>query len=248
MGRGYEQVVGWLTANAETAASSFSGPLGNATPGSWTALFNSIKAVIPQARVNSAYRPGDPGAHGRNKAVDFGFGTGPGGAGSAGLASINRLLHDQYGGQLYELIYDGIGDDRPDIKSSRPHTYSQATQDEHDNHVHAAVYKQGTDYVPYTGMALLHQGEAVVPTAHNQGAPWSGARSLEAASPVTMPGYGAGFGGANGAGGPVNVTVENHYYVDGQELKGMARTEATTVLTSYVQAREVQNRYAGRAG
>ena len=131
---------------------------GGALGGGWQSIFNAVKAVIPQARVNSAYRPGDPGAHGRGKAVDFGFGTGPGGAGSAGLASINRLLHDKFGANLYELIYDGIGDDRPDLKNGKPLSYSAATQAQHRNHVHAAVYAKGGILNPHvrdTGGPLL---------------------------------------------------------------------------------------------
>jgi SLT domain-containing protein len=37
-----------------------------------------------------------------------------------------------------------------------------------------AGYKLGTDFVPEDGMAYLHRGEAVVPAAQNQGAPYTG--------------------------------------------------------------------------
>ena len=138
-----------------------------AVGGAWGSLWSLVKSAIPQARINSTFRPGDPGYHGRGKAIDFGFGSGPGGAGSAGLASINRLLHDKVGSNLAELIYSGVGDDRPDLKNGRPLTYSAATNAAHKNHVHAAVYHQGTDYVPRTGFAYLEQGEAVIPANLN---------------------------------------------------------------------------------
>lgn len=141
MRRAYDKTAAWLTENAEAVYGGTAG--GGAISGGWGTIWQLVKSQIPQARINSTFRPGDPGYHGRNKAIDFGYGTGPGGAGSAGLASINRLLHDQVGSNLAELIYDGIGDDRPDLKNGRPLTYSAATRAQHRNHVHAANYDQG---------------------------------------------------------------------------------------------------------
>jgi TP901 family phage tail tape measure protein len=221
MQKGFDEVKAWLTANAETAFSEASGPLGaGAVSGQWMSLWNLVKSQIPQARINSTYRPGDPGAHGRNKAIDFGFGSGPGGAGSAGLASINRLLHDQVGANLYELIYDGIGDDRPDLKNGRPLTYNAATRAQHTNHVHAAVYHQGTEYVPETGWAYLQKGEAVIPAAVNFAA------MSAPTSPVAMPGYGKSpmFGGAPST---PQVTVN----VTGARISGRLEMGADGLVT-----------------
>ena len=111
--------------------------------GAWGSIWDFVRSRVPQARINSTFRAGDPGYHGRGKAIDFGFGSGPGGNGSAGLALINRVLHDGVGRNLAELIYDGIGDDRPDLKNGRPLTYNASTRAAHRNHVHAAVYDQG---------------------------------------------------------------------------------------------------------
>jgi hypothetical protein len=133
-----------------------------AVSGAWGSIWQYVKARVPQARINSTYRPGDPGYHGRGKAIDFGFGSGPGGVGSAGLALINRILHDGIGKNLAELIYDGIGDDRPDLKNGRPLTYNAATRAEHRNHVHAAVYDQGGVLAPgMTGVNRSGKPEAV---------------------------------------------------------------------------------------
>jgi hypothetical protein len=151
MQRGYDDVVDWLRDNVEAAQGGTAGSA--AVGGAWTSLWNLVKGQIPQARINSTYRPGDPGYHGRNKAIDFGYGTGPGGAGSAGLASINRLLHDQVGRNLAELIYNGVGDDRPNLKNGQPLAYSRATQLQHRNHVHAAVRDTGGMLPP--GFSLL---------------------------------------------------------------------------------------------
>lgn len=176
-------LAGVTTALAAAASDApvAAGPAGSGSiGGTWSSIYNVVKAAIPAARQNSTFRRGDPGYHGKNKAVDFGYGSGPGGAGSAGLASINRFLYDNYGSKLAELIYDGIGDDRPDIKNGRPHTYNAATRAQHANHVHAAnyrdggligmpQYKQGTPFVPNDGPAYLHKGEAVVPAYANGG-------------------------------------------------------------------------------
>jgi hypothetical protein len=144
-------------ADGPSGGSGFTGggaPAGDGTLGSnWASLFATVKAQIPQARLNSGVRNSND-AHGRGKAVDFGFGTGPGGAGSAGLASINRLLHDRFGNSLYELIYDGIGDDRPDLKNGRPLTYNATTRLAHRSHVHAAVYDEGGVLEP--GLTAVH--------------------------------------------------------------------------------------------
>jgi hypothetical protein len=142
-------------ASAAVAGVVGSGVLG----GTWHSIWNFVKAAIPQARINSTFRSGDPGYHGRNKAIDFGFGTGPGGMGSAGLASINRLLHDGVGRNLAELIYDGIGDDRPDLKNGRPLTYNAGTRAAHRNHVHAAVYDDGGWLEPGYTLAFNGTGE-----------------------------------------------------------------------------------------
>jgi hypothetical protein len=80
----------------------------------------------------------------------------PGGNGSAGLALINRTLHDGLGANLAELIYDGIGDDRPDLKNGKPLVYNAATRAEHHNHVHAAVYDQGGILPP--GLTMAYNG------------------------------------------------------------------------------------------
>lgn len=151
MEHAYSTMTDWLRANAEAV---FGGTAGSGTVGgAWGSLWQLVKRQIPQARINSTFRAGDPGYHGRGKAIDFGFGSGPGGAGSAGLAAINRLLYDQLGANLAELIYDGIGDDRPDLKNGRPLVYSAATRAEHRNHVHAAVYDDGGILEP--GMTLV---------------------------------------------------------------------------------------------
>jgi SLT domain-containing protein len=48
-------------------------------------------------------------------------------------------------------------------------------------------YSTGTNYVPETGLALLHRGEAVIPAAKNQGAPYrGGVNGMVFNAPVTI--------------------------------------------------------------
>lgn len=141
------------------------GPLG----GNWASLFAAVKAVIPQARLNSGVR-NTPDAHGRGKAVDFGFGTGPGGAGSPGLASIARYLYQNFKDSLYELIYTGVGGSFQ-LKNGRDTTYNAATRAGHTNHVHAAVYDQGGILPPGFTMAYNGTGKSeTIRTAEQEAA------------------------------------------------------------------------------
>ena len=208
MEKAYNEVKAFVGANAGGIAGS------GAVGGAWGSIWQYVKARIPAARINSTFRAGDPGYHGRGKAIDFGYGTGPGGNGSAGLASINRVLHDGIGRNLAELIYDGIGDDRADLKNGRPLTYNAGTRAAHKNHVHAAVYHQGTDYVPQTGWGYLEKGEAVIPAALNP-------KSREFS------------GGRGGTGGNVAVAAPVvHVTLDGRELRHVARVEAAGVVAA----------------
>ena len=121
-------------------------PLGGAvTPAGgssvWERAFNTVKAAFPQARLNSAYRPGDPGFHGSGEAVDLGWMLAPGGTGNPYMASMKTWLHDHFRGSR-ELIYNGSGMAVPNLKNGVPLAYSAAIQAQHRNHVH---------WVPPTG-------------------------------------------------------------------------------------------------
>lgn len=157
------------TRHVENAMESMANAMENATKagvagsgsltGAWGSIWQYVKARVPAARINSTFRAGDPGYHGRGKAIDFGYGSGPGGLGSAGLARINRVLHDGVGRNLAELIYNGIGDDRPNLKNGRPLAYSRATQLAHRNHVHAAVFDSGGILPPGVSLAVNGTGQ-----------------------------------------------------------------------------------------
>lgn len=190
MQKGFDEVRAWLDAHQEATQGGTAGAGAIAGTG-WQPIWNYVKERVPQARINSTYRPGDPGRHGRGLAVDFGFGSGPGGAGSAGLALINRVLHDGIGGSLAELIYDGIGDDRPDLRMGKPHTYNAGTRAEHRNHVHAAREKGGPVW-PGQNFLVGENG----PEIARFDAP--GMVYPTGTAPAAMPGYGLA-GGPGGA-------------------------------------------------
>jgi hypothetical protein len=83
-------------------------------------------------------------------------------------------------------------------------------------------YETGTDFVPETGPAVLHKGEAVL--TREQGEAYrAGLRSRE------VPGAVAGGGGGSVSVAPPVVKV----FLDGQEWRGMARVEAEGVVVDF---------------
>lgn len=100
-------------------------------------LFAEIRKHFPRARLNSGYRRGDPGYHGRDQAVDLGEEGFSGGAGRPYLAEMKTFLVDNYG-RSNEIIYNGLHNARPNIKNGSNFAYSAAVQAQHRNHVHWA--------------------------------------------------------------------------------------------------------------
>ncbi|MDP9471138.1 MAG: transglycosylase SLT domain-containing protein [Chloroflexota bacterium] len=101
-------------------------------------IFDLVRGAFPRAKLNSAFRPGDPGFHGRNQAADLGEAGFAGGAGRPYIAAMKRWFVDNYG-RANEIIYNGIGNDRTNIKNGRPLAYSAAVQRQHQNHLHVAI-------------------------------------------------------------------------------------------------------------
>lgn len=134
------------------AASQAMGPNVAVPPGGVAAgrgvagLFATVKRAFPEARLNSGYRPGDPGYHGSGQAVDLGWMRAPGGNGNAYMAAMNQWIYDNFPASR-ELIYNGLGDNRPNKKNGRDFPYSAGTQAQHKNHVHW-VYDNGGWLMP----------------------------------------------------------------------------------------------------
>ena len=102
-------------------------------------LFKLVQQRWPAANLNSGLRPGANDLHGRGVAVDLGEKGFAGGNGRPYLAAMNNWIYDTFGNKTNELIYDGAGDVKPDIKDFRDHVYNATTRAQHHNHVHWAV-------------------------------------------------------------------------------------------------------------
>ena len=128
--------------DAAAAAAASMGSTGVIADGNmpWERLWNTIRGRFPQAGLNSAYndRRGSNDYHGRGMAVDLGLRGTPGGVGNMFMAEMNRWIYDNFRGST-ELIYNGLGDDRPNLKNGRDFAYNAATQLQHRNHVHWAM-------------------------------------------------------------------------------------------------------------
>jgi hypothetical protein len=101
-------------------------------------IFAVTRSAFPRAKVNSTFRPGDKGYHGKNQAADMGEAGFPGGAGRPYIADMKRWWVANYGASAAEIIYDGLGNTVRDTLMGAPHTYSLATQQQHYNHLHVA--------------------------------------------------------------------------------------------------------------
>lgn len=133
-------------ADARAASGAIGGGLG--VGGSWQGITAGLDAAGVPYTVTSAYRPGDPGFHGRGKAVDL-------------VGDMARIFHTIAGfSGINELFYDPIG---WFIDEGRRH--SGAIGD-HDDHVHAATFHTGGIVPGSPGqdrLALVEAGERISP-------------------------------------------------------------------------------------
>jgi hypothetical protein len=102
-------------------------------------IFDFTRRAFPRAKLNSAYRPGDPGYHGSNQAADMGEAGFSGGTGRPYIAGMKKWWVDNFGRSTEEIIYDGIGSSAAtNVKNGAFHPYSAAIQAQHRNHLHVA--------------------------------------------------------------------------------------------------------------
>lgn len=129
-------------------------------------IFALTQSMFPRAKLNSAYRPGANDYHGLNMAADMGEAGFVGGIGRAYIAAMKRWWVDNFGRTTEEIIYDGLGNDRPDIKNGAAFNYGAATQSEHRNHLHVA--ESGSLGVPTGGPTGDLLGLVVAPAWYSK--------------------------------------------------------------------------------
>ncbi|WP_442929166.1 phage tail tape measure protein [Modestobacter sp. VKM Ac-2985] len=176
MQKGFDEVRAWMDANVGALGA------GQLAGGGWQAIWNTGKAAFPGAVLTSAYRPGDPGYHGRGLAADFGW---PGNS-KPQLRDIKRWWHDKYGSTLAELI--GPRGDRSNIKNGAAYPYSAGVQADHEDHVHVAARANGGPVWPGQDFLVGERGPEIArfeapATVYPTGT-----------APAAMPGYGMGGG------------------------------------------------------
>jgi hypothetical protein len=122
--------------------------------------------------MTSGFRPGDKGWHGQNRARDYSNGGGP----TPEMMGFARTVAASIGKSLLELIYTPLG---WGIKNGgRVGSFGAAVDRDHYDHVHLALARGGKfggpehrfvgsfkdgGVVPATGMAMVHEGETVIP-------------------------------------------------------------------------------------
>lgn len=100
----------------------------------WQQMWDVVRKSFGNARLTSAFRPGDPGYHGKGKAIDI---AGPRPMDMPLMLNINRWIASTYGASAAELIHTQLG--AQNLLNGRPHAYNAQTQADHVNHVHWAT-------------------------------------------------------------------------------------------------------------
>lgn len=124
------------------------GVVGPAPPASGVDSFTPIAQRFG-LQMTSAYRPGDPGYHGMNRARDYSNGFGP----TSQMMAFAKFMVGAYGSRLKELIYSPLG---YGIKNGQkvPNSFWGATTVAgHYNHVHVAMADGG--HVKRSGWAMV---------------------------------------------------------------------------------------------
>ncbi|MDX3661330.1 hypothetical protein PV646_28830 [Streptomyces sp. ID05-26A] len=137
----WAKIKGFFGFSSDAAASA-AGAAGG-TPMGWQQMWQIISAQFAGATLNSAFRPGDPGYHGKGRAVDLG---GP-------MGAINSWIASVYPNSTQLIYTPGVN-----LLNGAPFTYDGPTQADHFDHVHWA-FDQGGYLQP--GMQLVYNGTGV---------------------------------------------------------------------------------------
>lgn len=94
-------------------------------------------------QVTSYIRPGDPGYHGKGRAMDFQTVGAPGNMGTPSQMAFAQSMVSRYGANLKQLIYTPLGYGIADGRKVGLDYWGDKTNQEHYHHVHVAFAKGG---------------------------------------------------------------------------------------------------------
>jgi phage-related minor tail protein len=134
----WEKIKSTFSFSSDDAAAA-AGRAGGA-PSGWQAMWSIISAQFPSATRNSDFRPGDPGYHGKGRAIDIG---GP-------MDAVNRWIAQVYPNSTQLIYTPGVN-----LLNGRPFTYDAPTRADHYDHVHWAFDEGG--YLP-EGVSTVFNG------------------------------------------------------------------------------------------
>jgi hypothetical protein len=127
------------------------GERGTYTPGMSSGMgrgngnLNIAKKIAQEMnlQLTSFVRPGDPGYHGKGRAMDFQTVGSPGNRGTPSQLAYAQRMVSMYGSSLKQLIYTPLGFGIADGKQVPLSYWGRETNDEHYHHVHVAFAKGG---------------------------------------------------------------------------------------------------------
>lgn len=123
-----DKILDWLKTNDVVVTHGVDMP--------WPMMWGVVRKQFPDATLTSGYRSGDPGYHGKGRAIDVAWPMTVGGKGR--MLDLNRWLATNYP-MSTELIHTpGIN-----LKNGKPMNYSSETQAAHWDHVHWAMAGTG---------------------------------------------------------------------------------------------------------
>lgn len=165
-------------------AGNLVGSGGSGTAGGFQNMFNWIKSKVPGANLTSGLRPGDPGYHGRGRAIDLTFNDGSERRGGGMAAKAFNLIKTTFMKNIKELIWDFAKGNA--VWNGQNHFFSGggAGPGTHNDHIHWAMKQGGlvsgaggeqTDRI----LRMLSNGEFVMSAAATKAI---GPRNLAAAN------------------------------------------------------------------
>jgi TP901 family phage tail tape measure protein len=196
------------------------GPVGGAGVQRWSALVLQALAMMgqPASLLNTVLRRMNQESGGNPRAINLWDSNAKRGTPSKGLMqTIDPTFRAYHFPGTSNDVYDPLANILASMKYAVARYGSLAAA-----YNKMGGYETGTEFVPETGPAVLHKGEAVL--TREQGEAYrAGLRSREVSG-----GWSGGGGGSVSVAPPV-VKV----FLDGEEWRGMARVEALGVVVDY---------------